>query len=355
MHEKSIVACIFSLAAAIILSSMIFAIAYPSAVFIIVLSLAVSLMILCCLLDFINTKTSSMPPVQQSSFNCGDLLTKDYPYQPITVQSVVTEPTVITEPAIVKEPTLPPTYDELLDTLWTEARWRDLPDQIRPLPDSIQQAVWRLNRHPDIILISTVGDVTLPRTTSKCTLMMVNPTNTAMTREDVFWGRYTFYKTVGGDCWNQAKQTATKNSYLAPGTCSKKCRWETIDESRNPPNTGLPFWFSHVYNPPSPECYTPLQSFEICKETYIQCFEEAILGENPATMVQIPLLFSESIRRDPYDGDFPFDHPYLKAAKAARVVALQEFSERHPNTSLTVVVVRKEGMPIEHSYERTDN
>lgn len=72
-------------------------------------------------------------------------------------------------------------------------------------------------------------------------------------------------------------------------------------------------------------------------------------------MVQIPLLFSESIRRDPYDGDFPFDHPYLKAAKAALVVALQEFSERDPNTSLTVVVVREEGMPIEHSYKRTDN
>ncbi len=64
----------------------------------------------------------------------------------------------------------PPKYDDdLLDTLWTEARWRDLPDQIRPLPDSIQQAVWRLNRRPEIILISTVGDVTLPRTTSKCT------------------------------------------------------------------------------------------------------------------------------------------------------------------------------------------
>lgn len=88
----------------------------------------------------------------------------------------------------------------MLDTLWTEARWRDLPDQIRPLTYSIQQGVWRLNRHPDIILISTVGDVTLPRTTSKCTLMMVNPTNTAMTREDIFWGRYTFYKTVSGDC-----------------------------------------------------------------------------------------------------------------------------------------------------------
>lgn len=76
-HEKSIVACILSLSAVLILSSIIFAMAYPSAVFSIVLSLAFSLMILCCLLDFINMKTSSIPPLQQSSFNCGDLLTKN--------------------------------------------------------------------------------------------------------------------------------------------------------------------------------------------------------------------------------------------------------------------------------------
>ncbi len=343
-HEKSIVACILSLSAVLILSSIIFAMAYPSAVFSIVLSLAFSLMILCCLLDFINMKTSSIPPLQQSSFNCGDLLTKKYPYQPMEVRSVV------------KAPTVPPKYNDLLATLWTEARWRDLPHRIRPLPDSIQQAVWRLNRNPEVILISTVGDVTLPRTTSECTLMMVNPTNTEMTREDIFWGRYTFYKTVSTDCWNRAKQTSTKNAYLTPGTCSKKCLWETIDKSKNPPNTGLPFWFSHVYNPLSPECYDPLRSFEICKETYIKCFEEAILGEIPATMVQIPLLFSESIRRDPYDDeDLPFDHPHLKAAKAALVVALQEFSERHPNSSLTVVVVKERGMPIEYSYQQTDD
>ncbi|QXE27191.1 hypothetical protein [Chlamydia buteonis] len=342
IHEQSIVACILSLSSVIILSSIIFAIAYPSAVFIIVLSLAFSLVILCCLLDFINTKTSSIPSLQQSSFNSCDLLTKKYQCQP-KVRSVVKAPTVL------------PQYNDLLDTLWTEARWRDLPHQIRPLPDSIQQAVWRLNGNPEIILISTVGDVTLPRTTSECTLMMVNPTNAEMTREDIFWGRYTFYKTVSTDCWNRAKQTSTKHSYLAPGTCSKKCLWETIDESRNPPHTGLPFWFSHVYNPLSPECYTPLSSFEICKETYIKCFEEAISGEIPATMVQIPLLFSESIRRDQYDDDLPFDNPYLKAAKAALVVALQEFSDRNPNSSLTVVVVRERGMPVEHSYQQTGN
>ncbi|MEF9497246.1 hypothetical protein [Chlamydia sp. 04-14] len=332
-YEKRLVGSILGLAGVLILSGIIFSIVFPLAASIIVLSLASILMVLCCLLDLINTQ-SDPTALQPISSVCRGLPPR--------------ENSPIDEASIVRIPLSVPKYDDLLTTLWTESRWCNLPYKIRPLPDSVQQAVWRLNSNSGIILISTVGNVTEPRTTSECTLMMVNPTDAEMNRGDLFWGRYSFYSTVSPNCWERAKQTSSGNTILTPGTCSKKCIWETIDGIRNPPNTGLPFYFSHVYNPLTPEYYDPIAAFFACKETYIKCFEEAISGEIPATMVQIPLLFSEANRQNLYDDeDLPSDNPHLKAAKAALVVALQEFSDRNPNIFLTIVVVKEQGMPIE--------
>ncbi|AAP05144.1 hypothetical protein [Chlamydia caviae] len=332
-HEKKLLGCILGLAGVLTLLGISLAMAFPSAAFIITLSLVPILMILCCLLDLINTKSDPNSTVQPTSFPCRELLCRKN--SSLDGKSAADLPTV-------------PKYDDLLTTLWTASWWCHLPYKIRPLPDSVQQSVWRLNSNPGIILISTVGDVTVPRTTSECTLMMVNPTDAQMNKEDLFGGRYPFYKTISSHCWNRAKQTPNHSPILTPGTCSKKCIWETNKGLKNPPNTGLPFYFSHVYNPITLECYDPRAAFYLCKETYIKCFEEAISGESPATMVQMPLLFSEANRGSSLDPEeLPFDNPHLKAAKAALVVALQEFSERHPNTSLTIVVVRERGMPIE--------
>ncbi|SYX08882.1 hypothetical protein C834K_0423 [Chlamydia poikilotherma] len=333
-YEKKLLGCILGLAGILILSGIIFAIAFPSAAFILILSLASILMVLCCLLDLINTQSNTMATKTTSSIPLGLPWGEHSPVERESHVGIL--------------PFTIPKYDDLLTTLWTESRWRNLPYGIRPLPDSIQQVVWRLNSNPGIILISTVGDTTQPRITSECTLMMVNPADAEMNREDLFWGRYSFYRTVSASCWEKAKQTSNNSTILTPGACSKKCIWETTEGVRNPPNTGLPFYFSHVYNPLTPEYYDPRTAFHVCKETYIKCFEEAISGEIPATMVQIPLLFSEANRRDRYDDeDLPIDSLHLKAAKAALVVALQEFSEKNPNTFLTVVVVREKGIPIE--------
>ncbi|MEF9519890.1 hypothetical protein SBV45_04750 [Chlamydia crocodili] len=332
-YEKRLVGCILGLAGILILSGIIFAIVFPLTASIVILSLASILMVLCCLLDLINTQ-SDPTAIQPTSFVC-----RGFPLE---------ESSPVDEDSPIRAPFTIPKYDDLLTTLWTESRWHNLPYKIRPLPDSIQQVVWRLNSNPGIILISTVGDTTEPRTTSECTLMMVNPTDPEMNREDLFWGRYSFYRTVSASCWERAKQTSNNNTILTPGSCSKKCIWETTEGLKNPPNTGLPFYFSHAYNPLTPEYYDPRVAFYACKETYTKCFEEAISGEIPATMVQIPLLFSEANRKDRYDDeDLSIDNPHLKAAKAALVVALQEFSERNPNIFLTVVVVREQGMPIE--------
>ncbi|QVE48942.1 hypothetical protein SBV42_04110 [Chlamydia crocodili] len=332
-YEKRLVGCILGLAGVLILSGIVLAIAFPLAASVVILSLASILMVFCCLLDLINTQSDPIA-IQPTPFI--------FPGLPLEANSPIDEESTVRIPFVI------PKYDDLLTTMWTESRWCSLPYKIRPLPDSVQQAAWRLNSNPGIILISTVGDVTEPRTTSECTLMMVNPTDAEMNRGDLFWGRYSFYRTVSLDCWDRAKQISSDNTILTPGTCSKKCIWETNEGVRNLPNTGLPFYFSHVYNPLTPENYDPRAAFHACKEAYIKCFEEAISGEIPATMVQIPLLFSEPNRRDRYDDEIlPMDNLHLKAAKAALVVALQEFAERNLNIFLTIVVVRKEGMPIE--------
>ncbi|WP_375793301.1 hypothetical protein O1W69_04145 [Chlamydia sp. 12-01] len=335
-QRKNVVAYVLILAGVLTLAGTISAVAFPPVAYIIILSLAFCLIILCCLLDFINTKTSSGTEMRLSSLPHRGLLYRED--NSSKGKSLILKPFTI------------PSYNYLLTTHWSEPRWRSLPHKIRPLPDSVQQAVWQLNSNPGIILISTVGDVTQPRTTSECTLMMVNPSDLEINRSDLFWGRYAFYDIVSPDCWNKAKETLNAG-ILTPGTCSKKCIWETIKGERNSPNTGLPFYFSHVYNPLTSEYYNPGAAFHLCKETYIKCFEEAVSGEIPATMVQIPLLFSEADRKDRYDAeDLPMDNPNLQAAKSALVAAIQEFSDKNPNTNLTIVIVKEQGMPIEYSY-----
>ncbi|BAE81381.1 hypothetical protein [Chlamydia felis Fe/C-56] len=337
-HEKIFVACILGLAGILTLSGITLAIIYPSATLIIVLSLLFCLTVLSCLLDCINTQSASPAPA---------LLQQQTPF--IHPKLYLRENSPITDSSRI--PSTMPQYPNLLSTLWTESRWSNLPHQIRPQPSSIQQTVWRLNSNPGIILISTVGDITKPRTISECTLIMVNPADETLTGDDPFEELYPFYGTVSTRCWEEAKQTRNGKPSLTPGSCSIKFRWESVEGDSYYPNSGLPFWFSHVYNPPLLDQYDPVAAFLLCKETYTNCFEEAISGNIPATMVQIPLLFSETMQEDCLDDENLQARLYLKhSPKTALVVALQEFSERHPHISLTVVVVKDREMPIEYSY-----
>ncbi|WP_348663951.1 hypothetical protein [Chlamydia vaughanii] len=313
--EKFRVGLILGITCILLLSGILVGIFVPSQIFTIVLILLLCLATAIILLDFVKTQPHfkiSPPALDKVS--------------PPSVEDP--QPTQINIPK----------YQDLLKMHWRAARWRNLPHNIRPLPDSIQNAAWRLTDNPNITLISTVGDITVPLTTSECTLMMINP----YSPEHLSCGDNPFIDAVSSECWKNAKQTHDTGHIFHPGACSVKCLWESSQGIQSTANSGWPYWFAHVYSPKA-AYLNPETAFTLCKITYTKCFEEAVSGSNPATMIQMPLLFSGSTGLDE-------SCPFLDASKSALVSALQDFSTQHPNTSLTIVIAREVGMALEQNF-----
>ncbi|AFS22113.1 macro domain-containing protein [Chlamydia psittaci] len=261
--------------------------------------------------------------------------------EPQDVPSSPTPPPQVLPAAAASPLQTVPNFTELLDGLTKLASRQDIQTpQFDPIDQNTTFSGWQVP-HTETVLVSTCGDITIPRfLTKNLTPMLVNAANDTMYRHGG-GTNYVFTRAVSRRGWQNSTEGKAR---LNIGECTAG-KWINANGTTNDGDSSAPALLAQLLGPTANQLNNDaLRCYETVTKAYENCLAKAV--EKGAKYVQLPLISSGLFSPPANLAGGTVRAEWIDAVKAALVTAVTNFATQNPNSQMIIVVTDIANPPL---------